>query len=300
MPAGPEPMTATRLPDAGWTSNGTGAFCAERLRLEHLVARVPVAVADGDGLLDLVPPAVLLAGRRAHPAEHARERDGPLEDARRLGEGALGVRLEEARDVDVAGALVLAGRQAVRVVVAEDELEVGLADLAQPGRLGRTTISGSAFAGAADGRGVLTLDLDHAHPARPEPGQLGLVAQRGHLDAVVAADLEDGLAFAPREGRGRRSRWMKRGRDLRSLRALRREQPFRDRVDGVVPELAGRCRSSVEAIPGVRRGLRLGRWSSVCHRGDPDGLADAGGAGAPHDVVLELLREVSHPGHAAG
>ena len=26
MPAGPEPMTAARLPLAGWTSNGTGAF----------------------------------------------------------------------------------------------------------------------------------------------------------------------------------------------------------------------------------------------------------------------------------
>ena len=36
----------------------------------------------------------------------------------------LGVGLEEARDVDVAGALVLARRQAVGVVVAEDQLEV--------------------------------------------------------------------------------------------------------------------------------------------------------------------------------
>ena len=26
MPAGPEPMTATRLPVLGWTSNGTGAL----------------------------------------------------------------------------------------------------------------------------------------------------------------------------------------------------------------------------------------------------------------------------------
>ena len=105
------------------------------LRLEDLVAGVAVAVADGDGLLDLVAAAVLLAGRRADAAEHRREGDGALEDARRLDEVALGVGLQEARDVDVAGALVLAGRQAVGVVVAEDELEVGLADLAQSRRL---------------------------------------------------------------------------------------------------------------------------------------------------------------------
>ena len=100
--------------------------------LEHLVAGVAVAVADGDRFLDLVAPAVLLARRRADAAEHAREGDRALEDARRLDEVALRVGLQEARDVDVAGALVLAGRQAVGVVVAEDQLEVGLADLAQP------------------------------------------------------------------------------------------------------------------------------------------------------------------------
>ena len=105
------------------------------LRLQHLVAGVAMRVADGDRLFDLVAPAVLLARRRADPAEHAGEGDGALEDARRLGEVALGVGLQEARDVDVAGALVLAGRQAVGVVVGEDQLEVGLADFAQARRL---------------------------------------------------------------------------------------------------------------------------------------------------------------------
>src|SRR5690349_1453825 len=81
-------------------------------------------VADGDRLVDLVAPAVLLARRRAHPPEHRGKRNGPLEDPGGLAEVALGVLLEEARDVDVARALVLARRQAVRVVVAEDELEV--------------------------------------------------------------------------------------------------------------------------------------------------------------------------------
>ena len=40
-------------------------------RLEHLVAGVAVAVADGDRLVDLVAAAVLLARRRADAAEDA-------------------------------------------------------------------------------------------------------------------------------------------------------------------------------------------------------------------------------------
>ena len=42
---------------------------------------------------------------------------------------------------------------------------------------------------------LLALDLDDAHPAGPEAGQLGLVAQGRDLDPVVAADLEDRLAL---------------------------------------------------------------------------------------------------------
>ena len=53
-------------------------------RLDDLVAGVAVGVADRDRLVDLVAPAVLLARRRADPAEDARERDRPLEDPRRL------------------------------------------------------------------------------------------------------------------------------------------------------------------------------------------------------------------------
>ncbi len=145
-----------------------GRLHARGLRLEHLVARVAVAVADGDGLLHLVPAAVLLARGGADATEDAGEGDGALEDARRLDERAFRVRLQEPRDVDVAGALVLARRQAVRVVVAEDELQVGLADLAQSGRLRPDDHPGLRVAGAADGRRVLALDLDHAHPAGTE------------------------------------------------------------------------------------------------------------------------------------
>ena len=48
-------------------------------------------------------------------------------------------------------------------------------------------------------RDGVALDLDHAHPAGAEARQLGLVAEGRDLDAVVAADLEDGLAHPSRE-----------------------------------------------------------------------------------------------------
>ena len=98
---------------------------APLLRHQDNVPSVAVAVSNCDRLVDLVAAAMVLARRWADPAQDRREGDGPLEDAGRLAELALGVGLEEARDVDVAGALVLAGRQAVGVVVAEDQLEVG-------------------------------------------------------------------------------------------------------------------------------------------------------------------------------
>src|SRR5439155_17131895 len=81
-------------------------------RPDDLVAGVPMGVADRDRLVDLVTPAMLLARCRADPPEDAREGDRPLEDPGRLAEVRLGIGLEEARDVDVAGALVLTGRQA--------------------------------------------------------------------------------------------------------------------------------------------------------------------------------------------
>ena len=58
-----------------------------------------------------------------------------------------------------------------------------------------TFISGSQTREQRDRRMLLALDLDDAHPAGAEARQLGLVAQGRDLDAVVAADLEDGLAL---------------------------------------------------------------------------------------------------------
>src|SRR5207248_11154857 len=91
--------------------------------------------------------------------------------------------------------LVLAGRQAVGVVVAEDQLEVGPPEAPDLVGLGLDLHAGLGMARAADRRVLLTLDVDDAHPAGTEPGQLRLVAESRDLDPVVAADLEDRLAL---------------------------------------------------------------------------------------------------------
>src|SRR5690349_13049582 len=164
-------------------------------RLEDLVASVPMRVTDRDRLVDLVAAAVLLARRRAHSAEHRRERDRALEDARALAPVGLSVGLEEARDVDVARAFVLAGWQAVGVVVREDQLEVRAPQ--PPHLLGLCLDLHPVLARprARDRRMLFALDLDDAHPACPETRELRLVAEGRDLDPVVATDLEDRLAL---------------------------------------------------------------------------------------------------------
>ena len=221
-------------------------------RADDLVAGVAVAVADRDRLVDLVATAVLLARRRAHPAEHAGERDRALEDPGALAPVGLGVGLEEARDVDVARALVLARRQAVRVVIREDQLQVRPAQAADLLGLGLDLHPVLARPRAGDGRRVLALDLDHAHPAGAEAGQLGLVAQRRDLDAVVAADLEDGLALealdhAPVDLDPDRRR------ALRPLRGLGRDQPLGEAV------VLGRDGVEDRGVVGARLDTALGR-----------------------------------------
>jgi hypothetical protein len=259
-------------------------------RLEDLVAGVAVRVADRDRLVDLVAPAVLLARRRADPAQHARERDRALEDPGALAPVRLGVGLQEARDVDVAGALVLARRQAVRVVVAEDQLEVRPAEAADVVGLGLHDHVRLGGPGAADRRVLLALDVDDAHPAGPEAGQLGLVAERRDLDPVVAADLEDRLALEalddPAVDLDPDAR-----RRLRPLRRLRRQEALAEGV-GEGLELHG--------LGAFRAGDQVGHLSSVGLARGPgrngDGAADAGWAGAAEDVLVELAPEVSHSG----
>ena len=76
---------------------------------------------------------------------------------------------------------------------------------------------------------LLALDLDDAHPARPEAGQLRLVAEGRDLDPVVAADLEDRLALEALDDAAVDLDPDPRRR-LRSLRRLRREQALGERV----------------------------------------------------------------------
>ena len=232
------------------------------LRRQDLVAGIAVAVADGDRLVHFVATAVILARRRADPAQDRREGDRALEDAGRLAELALRVGLEEARDVDVAGALVLAGRQAVGVVVAEDQLEVGPPQ--PPDLLGLSPNDHARLGGARarDGRMFLALDLDDAHPAGAEAGQLGLVAERRNLDAVVPADVEDRLAFATLDDAAVHLK-PERGCRERALRCLSRDQVFRVRVVERRDRVEGRLRvgpavyAASVVVPGralVRRG----------------------------------------------
>jgi len=223
-------------------------FDAVLLGRQDDVAGIAVAVADGDRLVDLVAAAVLLARRRADSAQDRGERDRPLEDSRRLAELALGIGLEEARDVDVARALVLAGRQAVGVVVAEDQLEVSAPKPADLVGLGPDNHPRDCFAAARNGRMIVAVYLHDAHAARPEARQLGLVAERRDLDAVGAADLQDRLAL----GAGKLAAVdleLDGGRRNRALRRLRGDQALGGRIVDGRDRVSGRFRVRAAVDP---------------------------------------------------
>ena len=133
-------------------------------------------------------------GAGTDAAEDGRERQRALQDARRLLPVAERVLLQVARDVDAGRALELAGRQAVRVVVAEDELEHHAAVLDDALGVGGDDHPLLDLRPAADRRVVAALDLDRADAAGAVGGELRLVAQRRDLDAQDAAGLEDRLA----------------------------------------------------------------------------------------------------------
>ena len=164
-----------------------------RVDFQHPIGAIAVAVANGDGGVDLLAAAVRLARRRADPAEDGWERQRALEDARRLLPVAQRVLLEVPRDVDPGRAFELAGRQAVRVVVGEDQLQHHPAVLDEPIRMGgddHPFLDGRA---TRDGRVLASLDLDHADAACAVGGELGLIAERRHLEAQHSAGLQDGL-----------------------------------------------------------------------------------------------------------
>ena len=229
-------------------------------------------VADRDRLVDLVAPAVVLARRGADAAEHGGERDRPLEDPGRLAEVALGVLLQEARDVDVARALVLAGRQAVRVVVAEDQLEVRPAQPADLLGLGLDLHPVLARARAARSAGA----------PRPRPRRRTSGRPRSRA------------ASARSTGSGSRSRCRGRPRGSSGRRGPRRRRPSTSiRIRGVD---WGRCgawvvsrRSAAESSIGCERVLldrlvrpALGRGS--CWRGTIGGGRRPGRLGAGPSV----------------
>ena len=270
--------------DDGGAAAGRGLLLERQGRVEalvehrpqDLVAGVAVAVADRDRLVHLVAPAVLLARGGADAAEDAGERDRALEDPHGLPPVGLRVRPQEARDVDVARALVLAGRQAVGVVVREDQLEVRPADPAQLVGLGADHHVGLGGAGARDRWLVLALDLDHAHPAGPEARQLGLVAQGGDLDAVVAADLEDRLALEALDDAAvdldpdaRRA--------LGALRRLRGDQALGERVVAGRGRVEDPRRVGTDLPRPVERTLVRagGARDQVGHQRDPAAVAPA-------------------------
>jgi hypothetical protein len=102
---------------------------------------------------------------------------------------------------------------------------------------------------------LLALDLDDAHPAGAEAGQLRLVAEGRDLDAVVAADLEDRLALEALDHAAVDLDPDPRRRE-RTLRGLDVEQPLRERLGSAVGWPSGRVSSSVirRRWPSSRRG----------------------------------------------
>ena len=262
MPAGPEPMTAASptAPDLLLERDRRIDALVEH-RLEDLVAGVAVRVADGDRLVDLVAPAVLLARRRADAPEHA-DGNGMV----RLKMRVLSRQFASALALRKPGMSMWLGH-----LFWHGGRQYALWSLKISSRLVRrsrrtssvwvwTFISGSHDARARDRRMLLALDLDDAHPAGAEAGQLGLVAQGRDLDPVVAADLEDGLALEalddPAVDLDADAR-----RRLRALRRLRVEQALGQRIRASVRRVGGGNgrRPSGRARVSVMRGASMAR-----------------------------------------
>src|SRR5437867_2112538 len=164
------------------------------VHLHHELAGVAVALADRDLLLDQPAAAHLLARLGTDESEHVGERQHLLHEARRFDVLALRHQLEVARDVDVGRAADLARRHAVRVVVAEDVLEVLLAELEQ--RVGaRHDLHAGLDRNMARGqRTVLAFDVDQTHAARGSGRQLFVVAERRDVEAGALRGAQDRLA----------------------------------------------------------------------------------------------------------
>src|SRR5438552_638244 len=164
------------------------------VHLHDELAGVAVALADRDLFFHQAAAAHLLARLRADESEHVGERQNFLDEARRFDVLPLRHQLEVAGDVDVGRAADLARGHAVRVVVAEDVLEVLLAQLEQ--RVGaRHDLHAGLDRDVARGeRAVLALDVDEAHAARGGGRELLVVAERRHVETGALRRTQDRLA----------------------------------------------------------------------------------------------------------
>ena len=146
------------------------------------------------GLLDELPPAGALARPRAHAPEDAREGQVLAQHAH---PGLVVARRdvpEELRDLDVRGAGVAAGRRAERRVIAEQQLEVELADGAQfLGLRGDDEAVGDLRVAGRD-RVVAALHVDDAEATGGDRVEAVVLAERRDLDARGPGGLEDGGA----------------------------------------------------------------------------------------------------------
>ncbi len=168
----------------------------ERLRHAQIqVGDEALDVVDADRLVDLAAAAPAhLAGTRTDAAADGRQGVLLLDQPDRLAEFAERGQGDVALDVHSGGTGLLAGADAIRIVVREQELERRLARLPDLRRVGHDHHAVGDLGGASWQERARPLDFDHADEARGERLQLLVVAEGGDVrDAVLAGDGEDGL-----------------------------------------------------------------------------------------------------------
>ena len=195
------------------------------------------------------------------------------------------------------GALVLAGRQAVGVVVAEDQLEVGLADLAQARRLRLHLHARLRLARAGDGRRRLALHLHHAHAAGTE-ARAASARSRGWAPRCRCRGRPPGGSGPARPVRVRPSiSRLKAGVTFGrcGVCVVSRRSTA---ASGAVSILAGSVSVMASAFP--RGAPRVGS-SQQGHQCVTGAAGSSRGLGrARRHGGVELAAEVSHPGQRAG
>ena len=163
------------------------------LVVEALVCHEAMQPADGDRLVDQLPPAGTFAGTRADATQDGRERQVFAQLAHAGLVVAVGDGVEELRDLDVGRTGVAARRRAEGVVVGQDQLEVKVAHAAHLLGIGEHDHAVESDRLAAR-HGASALELDHADAAGARRRQPWFVAERRDVDADPRGRLENGLA----------------------------------------------------------------------------------------------------------